>query len=261
VNLKLNGSLAAFLLLTSTVASAAVMGTLNTGSGGTVTVTIASLAFNPDPGANPSGPAFNAEVAAGTNLTFSGCPSGTLGTAGCLDVAPFAPNEAISILSPLNAGSPGSAAASNFITFAGNGVTHVPLVFSLTAYGAGSANTNCAILNIGDSCSVVPGAPLILTRTATGSQASFVVIGRATDGTSSSNYVGQFNAPIAGTTPAQFQAFFCPGGVCNPNLTFSTSTSGNFFVTAVPEPNTWAFMIGGLLMGAGIVRRRSMKKG
>jgi hypothetical protein len=132
------------------------------------------------------------------------------------------------------------------------------LVFSLTGYGAGSSNTNCVGLAIGQSCSIIAGAPLVLTATANGTEASFVVLGKATDGSGVvSNYVGQFNAPIATESPAQLEAIFCPGGVCNPNASFSTSTSGNFFATVTPEPGTLALVVGALLVGIGARRRRN----
>jgi len=148
---------------------------------------------------------------------------------------------------------PGTPPDANFLTFAST----PGLVYSLTGYGAGSSNTNCAGLAIGQSCSIVAGALLILTATAQGTEASFVVTGTATDGSGVvSSYVGQFNAPISTQTPAQLEAIFCPGAICNPNATFSTSTSGNFQAMVTPEPTTLAFVLGSLLIGFGSVRRR-----
>src|SRR2546425_7894254 len=65
-------------------ASAAVVGDLKTGSAGTMTITLTSVSFNSDPSAVGGG---NAEVATGTSLTFAGCASGVLGSAGCLSVS------------------------------------------------------------------------------------------------------------------------------------------------------------------------------
>src|SRR5713101_1062559 len=78
--------LLAWLVITSfgAVASAAVVGDLKTGSAGTMTVTLSSVSFNPDPSSTPPGPPWNAEVATATSLTFAGCASGVLGSAGCL---------------------------------------------------------------------------------------------------------------------------------------------------------------------------------
>src|ERR1019366_4036651 len=64
-------------------ASAGVIGTLFTGSSGEVTVTTTSITWDTDPGSISSG-TWNGEVANGTNLTFQGCASGVLGSAGCL---------------------------------------------------------------------------------------------------------------------------------------------------------------------------------
>ena len=73
-----------------------------------------------------------------------------------------------------------------------------------------------------------------------------------------SNYVGQFNAPIANESPAQLEAIFCPGGVCNPEATFSPSTFGNFQAIVVPEPATLGFVLGSLLIAVGSARRREV---
>ena len=230
-------------------ASGAVIGTLNIGSAGMATATIFSLTFTPDSSATPPGTAGNGidgEVASGSNLMFQGCASGVLGSAGCLSLTEgivFNPGT----LTPTTPPDP------NFLTFAST----PNLTFTLTGYGAGSSNTNCFGLAVGQSCSVIAGAPLILTATSFGTQASFVVVGLAIDGSGqAANYVGQFNAPIANETPAQLEAIFCPNGVCNPSASFSTSTSGNFFASVTPEPSTLALVVGALLVGIGARRRR-----
>jgi len=230
-------------------ASGSVIGTLNIGSAGMATATISSLTFTPDASATPPGTTGNGidgEVSGGTNLTFQGCASGVLGSAGCLSLTEgivFNPGT----LTPTTPPDP------NFLTFFGT----PGLTFTLTGYGAGSSNTNCVGLAIGQSCSVIAGAPLVLTATSFGTQASFVVEGKAIDGSGqAANYVGQFNAPIANETPAQLEAIFCPGGVCNPTASFSTSTSGNFFASVTPEPSTLALVVGSLLVGIGALRRR-----
>src|ERR1035437_10779161 len=64
-------------------ASASVIGTLFSGSSGTVTVTTTSINWDTDPGALPTSGTWNGEVANSTNLTFQGCTGG-LGSAGCL---------------------------------------------------------------------------------------------------------------------------------------------------------------------------------
>jgi len=252
------------LVACTSIASATIIGDLRTGSGGTVTVSLTMLTFNPDSSSNPPGPPWNAEVASGTNITFSGCPSGVLGTAGCLDSGAFNPNEAIQVFSPLSAST--VLPVANFLTFAGNGTTHVALVYSLTGLGPGSANTNCQGLAIGESCSVFAGAPLVLTRTASGTEANLSVSGFANDGTGPVAYMGEFQSPISGMTPGQLQLMFCPSGTCTPadfnsGVSVTRSQSGDFVAFVVPEPQTTALMLGGLLVFLGRLGLRRFRNG
>jgi hypothetical protein len=252
----------AVLVACASIASATIIGDLKTGSGGTVTVTLTNVTFNPDPGSNPPGPPWNAEVASGTNIRFAGCPTGTLGTAGCLDFAPFAPDEAIQVA---NLTSSTVLPVANFMTFAGNGLTHVSLSYSLVALGPGSSNTNCQTLGIGDSCSVFAGAPLVLTRTASGTQANLSIAGFANDGTGAVPYMGQFQSPISGMTPGQIQLFFCPSGTCTAadfasGRSETSSQSGDFIASTVPEPQTTALVLGGLLVLLGRVGMRRFNR-
>ena len=257
-------TLIAVPVVCASIASATIIGDLETGSVGTVTVTLTSLTFNPDTSSTPPGPPWNADVATGTNVTFAGCPSGVLGTAGCLD-----PNEAILVTSPLT--STTTLPIANFLTFASNGVTHATLVYSLTGLGPGSSNTHCQGLGIGDSCSVFAGAPLILTRTASGTEANLSVMGFASDGTGSpTQYVGEFESPIAGMTPGDLQLFFCPSGTCQPadftsGKSVTRSQSGDFTEGVVSEPQTTAepqtaaLLLGGLLVLLGRAGMRLMR--
>ena len=256
----------AIALLFTTVSSANVIGDLKTSSGnGTATVTLTSLTFNTDTSANPPGPPWNSEVANTTDLMFAGCPSGVLGTAGCLDAAPFAPAEGVEFANniPIVAGA-GLGPNNPFIQFAGNGVTHAAIDYFIAALGAGSANTNCtALVNIGDSCSVFAGSPIILTLTATGTSAAFSASGTVTDGTGTSNWVGQFSTPISGMTPAQIQLFFCPTGTCTA-ADFASGRSitkpygGDFLANVVPEPGTVPIVLVGVgLIALGVRKRRS----
>jgi len=249
----------AVLVACASMASATIIGDLKTGSGGTVTVTLTSLTFNPDTSSTPAGPPWNAEVASGTDITFFGCSSGTLGMAGCLDSAPNSPNEAIQVFSPLTPTT--VLPVASFLTFAGNGTTHANLVYSLTSLGPGSTNTNCQSLGIGDSCSVFAGAPLVLTRTASGTEANLSISGVASDGHGDTNYVGEFQSPISGMTPGQLQLFFCPSGTCTPadfasGRSVTRSQSGDFVASSVPEPQTTALVLGGLLVLLGRVGMR-----
>ncbi len=235
-----------------TVASASVIGNLDIGSGGMITVTITSATFSPDPSSTPAGPPWDAEVAVGTNLTFTG--------------GPLATTEGVDVSSPLTAASIGE---NNFLTFA----AHPNLVYSLLGIGPGSSNTNCAaVVNVGDSCSVFAGSPIVLTLTATGTSANFSVNGKASDTgaaglASGSFYSGSLSEPLVqplpngkAPTPVNIQAYFCPGGVCDQTKSISVPFSGNFFATTVPEPQTTALVLGGLLVLLGKVGMRRLNR-
>jgi len=246
----MRGVVAALFLVTA--ASASVIGNLDIGSGGMVTVTITSATFSPDPTSVPAGPPWNAEVAVGTSLAFNG--------------GPLATGEGVDINSPLTTASIGE---NDFLTFA----SHANLVYSLTGVGPGSSDTNCAaVTSIGQSCSVFAGSPIVLTLTGNGTSASFIVTGAVSDtGTgglaTGSSYTGTFSEPLVkplpngkSPTPANIQAFFCPGGVCDPSKSISTPFSGTFFATTVPEPQTTALVLGGLLVLLGKVGMRRLNR-
>lgn len=238
-----------------TPASATVINSLNVGSGGTATVSLTTLTFNPDPSSVPPGPPWNAEVATGTSLSFTG--------------GPLTPTEAILI----NGGNPIMASSlpiTTFMTFA----AHPNLVFSLTSIGPGSSNTNCASVTlIGQSCSVFAGSPVILTLTASGSSASFSVAGNASDTgagglASGSTYTGNFSNPLVQPlpngntpTPANVQLFFCPSGTCTPadfasGRSITSPFGGQFFATPIPEPTQMGLVGLGLIAAAGLLRQR-----
>jgi hypothetical protein len=242
-------------------ASASIMGTLNTGSSGTVTVNLTSVLFNPDSAAVGGG---NSDVASSTALSFVGCASGVLGSPGCLSL-----QEGITVNSPVSAASIGE---NNFLTFA----AHPLLDYSLLSIGPGSANTNCAAANSnGASCSVFAGSPIILTFENGGTSVSLSVSGKASDAgigglAAGSNFVGSFTDPLNGTivtslgttiaaTPQAIQQFFCPAGVCaNDGRSITGSQSGNFFASAVPEPSpVFLSSIGILMLLVGIGFRKS----
>jgi hypothetical protein len=252
--------LAGSLLLVSN-ASASVINTLLTGSTGTVTVSIANVVFNtdPEPGVGCTtatsilhGANCNSDVTTNTNLAFTG--------------GPLATGEGIYINNADLAAGASATDMQSFLTFAG----HSSLVFSESLIGPGSANTNCAAANSnGLSCSVFAGSPIVLTYLNGVTIASISVTGKASDtGTAGlatgSSYIGGFSETLTtlpnltAPTPADVQAYFCPGGVCDATKTITTSQSGTFTASNVPEPSpVFLSSIGILMLLVGIGFRKS----
>ena len=256
-------------------ASASIIDTLLTGSSGTVTVSLNSAIFNPDPAAVGGG---NSDVSNGTNVKFTGCASGVLGSPGCLSTQEgVTVNNADLTLTP-----PSAANANTFLTFA----AHPNLVFSINwPPGPGSANTNCATANSnGLSCSVFAGSPGVLTYDNGNTFVGLGVTGKASDTgvaglATGSNYSGGFSefftTPIlvggvlVAPTPANIQLFFCPTGVCTPadfasGRSITSSQSGTFTATpvsGVPEPASISLsLLGGLLLAVGMIGRKRQRR-
>ncbi|MEO8369707.1 MAG: PEP-CTERM sorting domain-containing protein [Candidatus Solibacter sp.] len=233
-------------------AFASPIGTLGIGSSGVVNATLTSILFTADPGALgvcPGAPC-NGDVNTGTTLTFSG---GSLTT-----------NEGILINGGLPFGTPppGSAGTFNpFLQFAMN----PGLLFFISGVDPGSSVLNCAGLTNGQSCSInVAGtpSPVLLTRNGTNTNVSISLFGVAVDASGSSNWTGGFSATIPNQTPLQIEQFFCGAdAICtaaeaaaSPTLEVR-STSGSFFATAVPEPNTTVLLGAGLILLSLTLRR------
>jgi len=246
-------------------ASASVVGTLATGSTGTVTATISAVIFNNDPAALGGtnflcpalSPACDSDVATSTSLAFAGC-SGVLGTAGCLSST-----EGIDVNSPITAASVGE---NSFMTFSNN----ANLVFSLTGIST-FGNATCLGLAVTQSCVVFPGSPLLLTLEPNNhTQVSLFVSGKVSDTGvgglgAGSLYSGGFTQLLTGNlpdgslpTPADIQNYFCGTNTvtspaqCDASKSITSSQSGSFTATAqasTPEPSSLAMM----LVGAGLI--------
>jgi hypothetical protein len=250
-------------LLLSSNASASVINTLLTGSTGNVTATLSNLVFNPDPAALPLGTCTttlgkgcNSDVAAGTSLSFVGGPLVT-------GEGIYVNNNDLTLVAP------SAADANTFLTFA----AHPNLVFSIVwPPGPGSANTNCATATSnGLSCSVFAGAPAVLTYVNGHTSITFGVHGQVSDTgvaglASGSTYTGGFSVTLTdnlpnGTlpTPQNIQLYFCPSGTCvaadfTSGKSITSSQSGSFTASAVPEPTTASLaLLGGLLVLFGRV--------
>jgi hypothetical protein len=138
------------------------------------------------------------------------------------------------------------------MTFSGHPLLH----FDLTSIGPGPANTACPdTFNDADPiCSIVAGSPFTVRPGTTGATVELAARGIARDGGPIlSTWLGKFSANFAGQTPADLQQQFASVG-------FITSThSGDFTVSFIPEPSTWTLM----LVGGGLVllgRYRQIKK-
>jgi hypothetical protein len=221
------GLAAGLLLLTASPSHASVLGDLQTGGVGTVTVTATSIQFT----LNDSN-GFSTEVGAGSDLTFAGCSTGLLGTPGCLTLG-----EGITI----NGGAVLTATgAAEFLTFQSN----PSLVYNLTGLDDGSSNTNCAA----SPCSVIAGSHIILFGTPDGgTDAILGITGFVSDDgfATEDPYRGHFSATIAGLSPLQVQAVFLA------DQTFTHTYSGDFVASAVPEPRlVWMAALAGMLVVA-----------
>jgi hypothetical protein len=226
--LSLLGSGLGLFFLTAAPSFATVVGTLNTGGNGTVTVTPTGITFTENDTKGSS-----TEVGAGTTVTFSG-------------------GSVLAIGDPVNIGGGATitpATLPTTITFP----SEPTLSITLDSFGPGSSNTDCTGLSNGQSCSPSTPfgpSPIILTAVGSGTSALLFVSGTATDGSGVSSVIGNFSANIAGETPAELAS----------SSSFTTTYSGQLTITAsqVPEPRQIGLVIlAGLLMGLVVKRRKS----
>jgi PEP-CTERM motif len=164
---------------------------------------------------------------AGTNLTYSG---GTLG-----------PGNTGNIQNVTAGGGP----IDQFMAFQGTS-----LDFVLTSLGPGLANTNCAALTMGQSCSVFAGSPFVLTDLGPNTIISFTAGGTVTDG-GISDWSGAFSTQV-NFTAAQIQTTILGGGAV------TSTQSGQFSLQSVPEPSSLLLLAFGLCSSVGLIRRKRL---
>lgn len=211
-------------------ASATVIGHLDVANCAGQGVTVTGTTIDWLPGGGGVG---CIQTGTGTSVTYSGGSLGTGQTGSIMDLT-----------------APTTFPVAGFMTFA----SAPGLSFDLSALGPGPSNTVCsATLNPNaPACAAFAGSPFTLLPTSTGTSVTLSAMGVARDGTTpTSNWMGAYTTQIAGLTPAQIQATIAAGGS-------ETSTySGDFSITTVPEPATLGSMLlGGLLLAGGLIRRR-----
>lgn len=216
----------------TSIASAAPSGHLDVAncSGGGVTVSATVIDWLPAGGGNGC-----IQTGTGTSVTYT---TGTLGvgvTGTILDLVLGGPST-----------------VPDFMTFAGNPNLH----FDLTGLGPGTGNSNCAGATApGSSCSPNNG-PFILVNTGNGGTSvtlSASGIARDLSGVNTP-WSGAFTTQISNMTPAQINTVISQGG------SITSTESGDFSLTVVPEPGTISMaLIGGGLIAVAM-RRKSARK-
>jgi len=186
-----------------------------------------------------------------TSITW--LPSGTVAGTGCVATG-TGTNLSYSggLLGPGVTGNiqnvtAGTLPVDQFMTFQGT-----TLDFVLTFLGPGSANTNCASLSLGQSCSIAAGSPFVLTDLGASTIIGFSAGGTVTDG-GISNWSGAFSTQV-NLTALQIQTAILGGG------TVTSTQSGQFSVqdVSVPEPSSLLLLAFGLCSAAGITRRKRL---
>jgi PEP-CTERM motif len=210
-------------------ASAGVIGTLAVANcaGGGVTVGNGTIDWLPEVAGPPESACL--QLGATTNVTGTG-----LGT-----LSPLSPNGTINDLPP-NGGIAG------FMSF---GLFHFDPA-AVGGFGPGSGVSCSVDPGVNNSCSIT-GSPFLLTETATGTAVTLLAHGTILDGSlTTSFWNGNFTTQLTGLTPSQVQAAINAPG------TITSTFSGTFNVSPVPEPVSMALIGGGLIALAAFKRRK-----
>jgi hypothetical protein len=232
----------AALLMCASTASAAVTGghlDVSNCAGGGVLVSESAIYWL------PAGSLANTgciDTGLGTNVTYTNSGGGTLGPG---------------VVGNIKDLTPGGGAVDQFMTFTGT-----PLDFVLTSIGPGdTSNTVCPSTynasNLAlDSCSILithgPAtgtvSPFILTINPNNSttvtlDTGGVVNDNGSGTTGNTTWMGAFTTQISNLTPAQIETIEEAGG------TVSSTHSGDFSLSTVPEPST----ISMILIGGGLI--------
>lgn len=234
------GAAVAAAMALAPMASATVTGNLNTGSGcATVTVNATSILWGSCTQGTPPDATANFVVGGATTMTYGAGTPVPIGDPGHL-INLF---NALSVAPP-----PTTLPLDLFMTVDGT-----PLDFVLNTIGPGPSNTNCAGLSDFQTCAASAGSPFSLQLQPGGQTAvSLAVSGIVYDNpghTGGSNWNGSFTTQL-NETPSQIQSTINAGG------SVTSTHSGSFIATAVPEPSTAFLGLSGLLIGAGLIRRR-----
>jgi hypothetical protein len=213
-------------------ASASVIGHLsvaNCANGG-VSVSLTSISWLPGaPGTNAC-----LQVSVNTNVTSTGDGTLTGAFTGTGTINDIPPNTGIL----------------GFMSFVGTGVNMHFDLSAIGGFGPGAGTPCTAGMAVGQSCSL-SGSPFILTVTNNGTAVELDARGTIADTVGPpSNWSGAFTTQIAGQTPLQIQNTELTGG------TITSSYSGEFNISAVPEPVSMTLMGAGLIALAVIRRRK-----